>query len=775
MTLRQYNADGTFIKTIFPYPSTNSSAQVSGFGVNNWLNGKVSPKISRTFGPYTSSTLGGSNSSALAGLSGPNWLALAAIANNSLQIVNNDGTTKSSGSVVPLVTSPAMPNHYMVCGPAGYIAASPSGSFWLMSGVFEAKDDTSAQDTGAWQDGQIFKINPNNGTAAVFTRLDSVPLHYSQRKATIGPAYTYGGLMFSAFHGIAIDDSGHVLVCDRLHNRISIYDTLGNYISGIPLKNPDLVGVHKKTGAIYAVTRNILDYNVGQLKIYRFPGWRNSPAPVCSVSVPFSGYGSRIVYMAINSQTTKPMIWLSCDILGVMAYQDDGAAFTLTQNWLKDHPGILGYDKIVVNRKKDQVLFNNGLAGLAQIEDWSNPVAAPCSTSAKKTAYATDLCMSLDNELYVMDGGGYSGPITRWTTGNHYLEPLNYTNSGHNMLTNYIYGAFHPVGGNGPKGMAVAPDKKTACQYMNTFGAYFIGVFADSGCLDSVQHTDTLIKPSCPGRVGGCLRYDSKGNLYLGIACRPPALATPSGFQNDDSYNYFVGSVARVPKGVKGAFSSNNTSSFTIADKIYAIGLGAFSSNCWCRMPTFDVDPYDRLVVPNAITQKVTLADNNGNVISEFGNYGNADETGAAIPMAFPTGAAASDNFIYVSDLINSRIVRVQMKFSLDNMPQLSYGLSVDKRKNLSAKASMSIQPNPFNPACRIAVTLPVSGNARLLVYDVTGRTVRILGASVMPAGTHDFSWDSRDDKGRQVPSGIYFLSLTAGKLKLTERAILSR
>ena len=44
VTTRAFDGDGNYLRTVYPYPANLSAAQVSGFGINNWLNGKYSPQ-----------------------------------------------------------------------------------------------------------------------------------------------------------------------------------------------------------------------------------------------------------------------------------------------------------------------------------------------------------------------------------------------------------------------------------------------------------------------------------------------------------------------------------------------------------------------------------------------------------------------------------------------------------------------------------------------------------------------------------------------------------
>jgi choice-of-anchor B domain-containing protein len=70
--------------------------------------------------------------------------------------------------------------------------------------------------------------------------------------------------------------------------------------------------------------------------------------------------------------------------------------------------------------------------------------------------------------------------------------------------------------------------------------------------------------------------------------------------------------------------------------------------------------------------------------------------------------------------------------------------------------------PNPFNPTTTIGYVLPRGGQARLVVYDGKGRSVRTLIDGSQPAGRHAVAWDGRDNGGRDVASGVYFYELQA-------------
>ncbi|MCP4545011.1 MAG: T9SS type A sorting domain-containing protein [bacterium] len=81
-----------------------------------------------------------------------------------------------------------------------------------------------------------------------------------------------------------------------------------------------------------------------------------------------------------------------------------------------------------------------------------------------------------------------------------------------------------------------------------------------------------------------------------------------------------------------------------------------------------------------------------------------------------------------------------------------------------SVDALLRNYPNPFNPYTTIAFALAAQGPVRLAVYDISGRLVKTLIADdVRSAGRHEAVWNSRDERGRPVASGIYFYRLEVG------------
>jgi hypothetical protein len=100
---------------------------------------------------------------------------------------------------------------------------------------------------------------------------------------------------------------------------------------------------------------------------------------------------------------------------------------------------------------------------------------------------------------------------------------------------------------------------------------------------------------------------------------------------------------------------------------------------------------------------------------------------------------------------------------------------SVSVRELDPFQLSITIYPNPFYPSTTIKFTLPSSGKANLVVYDIMGRKVRELVSGQLLTGNCSFLWDGRDDSGIAVSSGVYFAWLTMGKSVAVRKMLLMK
>jgi hypothetical protein len=83
--------------------------------------------------------------------------------------------------------------------------------------------------------------------------------------------------------------------------------------------------------------------------------------------------------------------------------------------------------------------------------------------------------------------------------------------------------------------------------------------------------------------------------------------------------------------------------------------------------------------------------------------------------------------------------------------------------------------PSPFRTAIGVSYHLPLGGEVRVAVCDVAGRRVRTLVDKEMGPGWHSESWDGSDDRGKTLPSGVYFIVLESGAEKVSGKCVLMK
>jgi hypothetical protein len=116
---------------------------------------------------------------------------------------------------------------------------------------------------------------------------------------------------------------------------------------------------------------------------------------------------------------------------------------------------------------------------------------------------------------------------------------------------------------------------------------------------------------------------------------------------------------------------------------------------------------------------------------------------------------------------------------SQGNTSQMASGFTTvkDKNQNMSSPKTyhmLSVHPNPFNSSTTISVRIN-SKDAVLSIYNILGRKVRSIRFNNLNAGQDKFVWDGKDDRGFDLPSGEYFISLQSDYNVLNRKCLLLR
>ncbi len=140
----------------------------------------------------------------------------------------------------------------------------------------------------------------------------------------------------------------------------------------------------------------------------------------------------------------------------------------------------------------------------------------------------------------------------------------------------------------------------------------------------------------------------------------------------------------------------------------------------------------------------------------------------------FPSRVLASDSFSF--EKLNADDIDVKPRESWNlsdwSQPVGEYPTQPGAEVDLDAPHELlHINPNPFNSATTIELTLPDGGEVTMVMYNVMGQKVAALADGSFRAGTHRFTFD-----GSQLSSGLYFLhTQVAGRENQFQKLMLVR
>ena len=154
-----------------------------------------------------------------------------------------------------------------------------------------------------------------------------------------------------------------------------------------------------------------------------------------------------------------------------------------------------------------------------------------------------------------------------------------------------------------------------------------------------------------------------------------------------------------------------------------------------------------------------------------------------AWPGAGTMGSIAplAGSFLLGLDRDQNGVTEIRMEFSKDDLRALLGNLNDPSQSPLTITANLTgggtvtalinssilpddralrrVGPNPMNPEAIVTVHLVVAGRARVAVYDLNGRLVRtLMDESSAAAGDHAVHFEGKDDQGRHLASGRYFV-----------------
>ncbi len=147
------------------------------------------------------------------------------------------------------------------------------------------------------------------------------------------------------------------------------------------------------------------------------------------------------------------------------------------------------------------------------------------------------------------------------------------------------------------------------------------------------------------------------------------------------------------------------------------------------------------------------------------------------IDLIFGQNLPGNNNYNFKGILDDIRIYNYALPY--DQIQEL-YDVGTDlKSKDIPKLPSENIlyqnYPNPFNSESVIRFYLNKAMNVSINIYDILGRKIRCLLKKEYNPGYHSLRWNSLNEYGRQVSSGIYFYELKARDFSIRKKLVLIR
>lgn len=132
---------------------------------------------------------------------------------------------------------------------------------------------------------------------------------------------------------------------------------------------------------------------------------------------------------------------------------------------------------------------------------------------------------------------------------------------------------------------------------------------------------------------------------------------------------------------------------------------------------------------------------------------------------------------------INGGTIKIFYRTLRGDVPEDNGGRIFKKRlpsgieeKREGVPTILTISPTPFKKSTVISYRLSTEGIISLKVYDISGQSVKtLIRAQSQEPETYTLRWNGRDEKGKTLPNGIYFLELKKGRDNQIKKFVIIR
>lgn len=675
-TIKVFDRDGKYLRTIFPYPANLTLADVEGFGKQEPRDGRLNP-------PQYNALLPWIHPHAIGGLMGNR------VHNGILWLTNGRGELcrirSADGACVAWggTKAPAPPAQGPICW-----AAAPDGKGLFLAGWY--------YDSRKIADGQVFKVDPTTGEREPFIQIEVPTDNFWAKEKNGWYNYTNWGRKngLSALHGLAVDKEGRVYVCDRVNQRLAVYGPAGKLLGATPIEWPDLVALSPRGPEIYVTTRRIVNgYKaVNEVRVVKLSGWRDG-----KVLAELALGGLNAPSMALDATQEPAVLWLSnaCQEAihpegrgmkadGVTRIEDRGDKLVVTGKLGAEEPAMPeAVVKVWADPFSNDIVVSDGWSGLIRLDGLTGE-RKPFPLRGMELAFGPD------HNLYVYGQQGWHELVTRFDRD---FKPVPFPATGKNTTTlttagKDVYGRYGHGWSN--KGLWVAPNGRIYVHHMFHWCQYHVSVWDATGQAEKHHGpADGLIGPTDP--QGGGLCVDAAGNVYVGLHGAPagsPAAADKRRTKGAIAkFGPQGGGYVKLAKGEEPPSAGIPWTGSQVGNFVQG-ALASYTAlspqvegGCVCKEARFDLDGWGRLYIPNGLDYCVAIVDNAGNEIVRFGHYGNPDSAGPRsplpeppVPLGWPIAVTAGHihrGRLYVADAMNRRVVQLDITYGAEDACRL--------------------------------------------------------------------------------------------------------
>jgi hypothetical protein len=523
-------------------------------------------------------------------------------------------------------------------------------------------------------------------------------------------------------HGLSLDGKGNLLVADYGGNRVvAVSETDGKSVGSFPVNQPDCLGADPATGAVY-VTR--IAGGEGAVELVKFSGWKDAKE-LAKILLRGEGDSRCPWVMAFDAGAKPPVAWMGGDYGSLMRIEDQGAKLE-ARRINTGQLGTVSFEDLSVDRfRPDREIyarigaghwlrFNEESGKIEQVRTGTAINEGVCILPGPDgnlygPAYAYNLFkFSREGKPlpwregytgYSEERTGKDGKVIKWTGPAHAIfVPVSMVFMTHTLGIRqdgrlFVFEPGHP-GDRPPKMLReyTREGKRVS----------------DEPIIWKVS--DAAIGP----------KFDPQGNIYIAEQLKPldqpypPEFAAAVGkvepgktyLQNEpvkDAVCTIYGSIVKFsPKGGMIHFGGENPfqGEPKLDPSLKTMDMGFYTGfrfnpvkitgaewvkmgvshmdlhYCNCENTRFDVDEFGRVWYPDLGRFRVGVLDTNGNDLTHFGGYGNADSCGPEskekvlaepeIAFSWLIGVGVTDRYAYMGDCANRRLLRARLVYAAE-------------------------------------------------------------------------------------------------------------